>query len=182
MKNVILCVTGSIAVYKVADLANRLTKNGHHVETVMTDSSMEFVTPLTFQTLTKNKVHTAMFAEYEPSKVEHVSLAKKADLCIVAPATANVIGKFACGIADDMVSTVVMAMEHAPVLICPAMNTNMYDNPIVQRNINTLKEFGYRFIEPKESHLACGDVGRGALADIDLILETAEDYLENKSK
>lgn len=178
MKNILLCVTGSIAVYKAAEIANRLTKDGYHVETIMTDGAREFVTPLTFQTLTKNKVYTSMFQEYEPDKVEHVSLAKKADLCLVAPATANIIGKIASGIADDMATTVIMALEHAPVFICPAMNTNMYENPIVQRNIKSLAELGYHFIEPKASLLACGDVGKGALADVDIIVDTAEKYLE----
>ncbi len=177
MKHIILCVTGSIAVYKGAEIANRLTKDGYSVDVIMTDSAREFVTPLTFQTLTKNKVYTSMFEAYEPSQVEHISLAKKADLCLVAPATANIIGKVASGIADDMASTVIMALEHAPVYICPAMNTNMYLNPAVQRNINTLKELGYHFIEPKESLLACGDLGKGALADVDLIVETVKNVL-----
>ena len=180
MKNILLCVTGSIAVYKAAELANQLTKDGYHVETIMTDSAREFVTPLTFQTLTKNKVYTSMFEEYEPDQVEHISLAKKADLCIVAPATANIIGKIAGGIADDMATTVIMALEHAPVYICPAMNTNMYENPIVQRNISNLKELGYSFIEPKESRLACGDLGKGAMADVEVIIQTIKDYQNNK--
>lgn len=177
MKNVLLCVTGSIAVYKAAEIANRLTKDGCSVETIMTDHAREFVTPLTFQTLTKNKVYTTMFQEYEPDKVEHVSLAKKADLCLVAPATASIIGKIASGIADDMATTVIMALEHAPVYICPAMNTNMYENPIVQKNIKFLTEMGYHFIEPKASLLACGDVGKGALADVDHIIQVVEDAL-----
>ncbi len=178
MKNILLCVTGSIAVYKAADIANQLTKDGYQVETIMTDNAREFVTPLTFQTLTKNKVYTSMFEEYEPDQVEHISLAKKADLCIVAPATANIIGKIASGIADDMASTVIMALEHAPIYICPAMNTNMYENPIVQKNIKNLNELGYHFIEPKESRLACGDSGKGAMADVALIVQTAEDHLK----
>lgn len=179
MKNILLCVTGSIAVYKAAEIANQLTKDGYHVETIMTDSAREFVTPLTFQTLTKNKVYTSMFEEYEPSQVEHISLAKKADLCLVAPATANIIGKIASGIADDMASTVIMALEHAQVYICPAMNTNMYQNPIVQRNIKTLEELGYHFIEPKESRLACGDLGKGALADVEVIIQAVEKHLQS---
>ena len=178
MKNILLCVTGSIAVYKAAEIANRLTKDGYHVEVIMTESAQKFVTPLTFQTLTKNKVYTDMFAEYEPSQVEHISIAKKTDLCLVAPASANIIGKISGGIADDMATTVIMALEHAPVFICPAMNTNMYLNPIVQRNIKYLEELGYRFIEPKESLLACGDTGKGALADVDLIVSSAKAYLE----
>ncbi|MEL7657402.1 MAG: bifunctional phosphopantothenoylcysteine decarboxylase/phosphopantothenate--cysteine ligase CoaBC [Bacillota bacterium] len=179
MKNILLCVTGSIAAYKAAEIANRLTKDGYHVETIMTDSAREFITPLTFQSLTKNKVYTSMFEEYEPDQVEHISLAKKADLCLIAPATANIIGKLAGGIADDMATTVIMALEHAPVYICPAMNTNMYQNPVVQRNINSLEELGYHFIEPKESRLACGDLGKGALADVDVIIRTVKNHLQN---
>jgi phosphopantothenoylcysteine decarboxylase/phosphopantothenoylcysteine decarboxylase/phosphopantothenate--cysteine ligase len=178
MKNILLCVTGSIAAYKAAELANRFVKDGYGVDVIMTDSAQEFITPLTFQSLTRNRVYTSMFGEYEPDQVEHISLAKKADLCLVAPATANIIGKIACGIADDMATTVIMALERAPVFICPAMNTNMYQNPIVQKNISTLKELGYRFIEPKESRLACGDLGKGALADIEVIVDTVEKYLE----
>jgi len=178
MKNILLCVTGSIAAYKAAELANRFVKGGYGVDVIMTDSAQEFITPLTFQSLTKRKVYTSMFAEYEPDQVEHISLAKKADLCLVAPATANIIGKIACGIADDMATTVIMALERAPVFICPAMNTNMYQNPIVQRNIKTLKELGYHFIEPRESRLACGDLGKGALADVEVIVDTVEKYLE----
>lgn len=171
MKNILLCVTGSIAAYKAAELANRFVKDGYGVDVIMTDSAQEFITPLTFQSLTKRRVYTSMFAEYEPSQVEHISLAKKADLCLVAPATANIIGKIASGIADDMATTVIMALDHAPVYICPAMNTKMYENLIVQKNIKTLEALGYRFIEPKESLLACGDLGKGALADLDTIVK-----------
>lgn len=178
MKNILLCVTGSIAAYKAAELANRFVKDGYGVDVIMTAGAQEFITPLTFQSLTKRRVYTSMFEEYEPDQLEHISLAKKADLCLVAPATANIIGKIASGIADDMATTVIMALERAPVIICPAMNTNMYQNPIVQKNISTLKELGYRFIEPKESRLACGDLGKGALADIEVIVDTVEKYLE----
>ncbi|MBE6032273.1 MAG: bifunctional phosphopantothenoylcysteine decarboxylase/phosphopantothenate--cysteine ligase CoaBC [Clostridiales bacterium] len=170
-KEILLGVTGSIAAYKAADLANRLTKEGHNVTCLMTDSGREFVTPLTFQTLTKNKVYYKMFEEIEYQNVHHISLAKKADLCVIAPATANVIGKIANGIADDMLTTVVMALEGKPVIICPAMNTAMYENPITQANIQKLKDLGYLFTEPKEAMLACGDLGKGALADVETILE-----------
>lgn len=178
MKNILLCVTGSIAAYKAAEIANILTKDEYHVETILTKSGEEFITPLTFRTLTKNRVYGNMFVEYEVDKVEHISIAKKTDLCIIAPATANIIGKLAGGIADDMLTTVVMALKDVPVYICPAMNTNMYENPIVQRNINLLKELGYYFIEPKVGHLACGDLGKGSLADINIIVETIKTHLE----
>jgi phosphopantothenoylcysteine decarboxylase/phosphopantothenoylcysteine decarboxylase/phosphopantothenate--cysteine ligase len=178
MKNILLCVTGSIAAYKAAELANRFTKDGYCVDVIMTDSAVKLVAPLTFQTLTGNRVHTTMFGHWEPERVEHIALAKKADLCLVAPATANIIGKLACGIADDMATTVIMALERAPVYICPAMNTNMFQNPIVQRNIKTLEELGYRFIAPREGRLACGDLGKGALAELGSIVEAVEGYLQ----
>ncbi|WP_024832425.1 bifunctional phosphopantothenoylcysteine decarboxylase/phosphopantothenate--cysteine ligase CoaBC [Ruminiclostridium josui] len=178
MKNIILGVTGSIAAYKAADIANILTKRGYNVDVIMTKSAMEFITPLTFQSLTKNKVYWNMFEEITPKEIKHISLAKKADLCLIAPASANIIGKIASGIADDMLTTVVMAMNKVPVYICPAMNTNMYNNPIVQRNISILSELGYRFIEPKEAILACGDLGKGALADVETIINTVEAYFK----
>lgn len=179
MKNILLCVTGSIAAYKAAELAGRFVKDGYNVEVIMTDSALEFITPLTFRSLTKNRVYTSMFDEYEPDKVEHISLAKKADLCLVAPATANIIGKLAAGIADDMATTVIMALEHAPVIICPAMNTKMYENPIVRRNIKSLEGLGYHFIEPRESLLACGDLGKGALADVEVIVDVVKKHLQS---
>ena len=173
--NILLGVTGSIAAYKAADITSRLTKLGHNVDVVLTESGSRIITPITLQTLSKNKVYTDMFEEITPSEVKHISLAKKADVVLIAPATANIIGKIANGIADDFLSTVVMAVaNHTPVYIAPAMNTNMYENPIVQDNIKKLKSFGYRFIEPKESLLACGDLGRGALADVDEIVEIIE--------
>ncbi|MDO4487056.1 MAG: bifunctional phosphopantothenoylcysteine decarboxylase/phosphopantothenate--cysteine ligase CoaBC [Bacillota bacterium] len=173
--NILLGVTGSIAAYKAADITSRLTKLGHNVDVVLTESGSRIITPLTLQTLSKNKVYMDMFEEITPSEVKHISLAKKADAVLIAPATANIIGKIACGIADDFLSTVVMAVpKGTPVYIAPAMNTNMYENPIVQDNIEKLRSFGYRFIEPKESLLACGDLGKGALADVDEIVNIIE--------
>ena len=171
MQNILLGVTGSIAVYKAADLANQLTKIGYNVEVIMTESALKFVTPLTFQSLTKNKVYTDMFDEITPSEIKHISLAKKADICIIAPASANIIGKIANGISDDFLSTVVMAIKEKPIFIVPAMNTNMFENPIVQDNIEKLKRFGYKFIDPRESRLACGDLGKGAMADVAEIMD-----------
>jgi phosphopantothenoylcysteine decarboxylase/phosphopantothenoylcysteine decarboxylase/phosphopantothenate--cysteine ligase len=165
MANIVLGVTGSIAAYKAAYLANTLHKEGHAVSVVMTEHATEFVTPLTFGTLTKRAVHTNSFTDAPTYDVEHIDLAKRADILVIAPATANIIGKLAAGIADDLLSTVAMATRDTPVLICPAMNTAMYENPIVQRNIATLTECGYHFVEPRESILACGDLGKGALAD-----------------
>ena len=154
MKNIVLGITGSIAAYKAADIANSLTKDGNSVHVIMTKSAEEFITPLTFQTLTKNKVYTAMFEPYIPSEVEHISLAQKADLFLVAPASANFLAKAAAGIADDMLTTVFLAVKKIPVLIAPAMNTAMYENPITQRNIQTLSDLGFQFIEPREARLA----------------------------
>lgn len=180
MKHVLLGVTGSIAAYKAADLANQLTKYGCEVDVIMTESAMKFITPLTFQSLTKRKVYTDMFEEIVPSEIKHISLAKRADVCIIAPATANIIGKLAGGIADDFLSTVIMAAKDKPILLAPAMNTKMYENPIVQDNIEKLQRFGYGFIEPKEALLACGDLGKGAMADVSAILEAVKNKFSEK--
>ena len=177
--NIVLGVTGSIAAYKAADIISRLKKLGHEVDVILTESGSRIITPITLQTLSKNKVYMDMFEEITPQEVKHISLAEKADLMLIAPATANIIGKIANGIADDFLSTVVMAAANTtPVYIAPAMNTNMYENPIVQANIEKLRSYGYRFIEPKESLLACGTVGKGALADVDDIIKVIEGRME----
>ncbi|MEW9123074.1 MAG: bifunctional phosphopantothenoylcysteine decarboxylase/phosphopantothenate--cysteine ligase CoaBC [Thermotaleaceae bacterium] len=169
-KHVVLGVTGGIAVYKSVDVVSRLRKLGIHVNVIMTRSAQAFVQPLTFQSLSQNYVVTDMFEEPKTWDVEHISLAQRADLFLIAPATANVIGKIAGGIADDMLTTTVMATK-AQVLIAPAMNTNMYENPIVQNNIKILQERGYCFIEPASGRLACGDFGKGKLADPEVIVD-----------
>lgn len=177
--NIVLGVTGSIAAYKAADIISRLKKLGHEVDVILTESGSRIITPITLQTLSKNKVYMDMFEEITPKEVKHISLAEKADLMLIAPATASIIGKIANGIADDFLSTVVMAAANTtPVYIAPAMNTNMYENPIVQANIEKLRSYGYRFIEPKESLLACGTVGKGALADVDDIIKVIEGSME----
>ncbi|MDR1953178.1 MAG: bifunctional phosphopantothenoylcysteine decarboxylase/phosphopantothenate--cysteine ligase CoaBC [Clostridiales Family XIII bacterium] len=173
-KHIILGVTGSIAAYKAAELANQLTKKGYSVTVLMTRNATEFVSPLTFQTLTKRAVYTDSFEKVSDFDVEHVGLAKQADVLLIAPATANIIGKIAGGIADDILTTVTMAIQGKPVVICPAMNTAMYENPIVRGNIQKLSDLGYRFIEPRESVLACGDLGKGALAEIETIIAYIE--------
>lgn len=172
MKEILLGVTGSIAAYKAADIANELTKRKLAVHTIMTTAATKFITPLTFQTLTRNKVYTDMFEEIYYPDVRHISLAQRADCCVIAPASADMIGKIAAGIADDMLTTVVMAIRDKPIIICPAMNTAMYENPITQGNIRKLKDLNYQFVEPKESLLACGDYGKGALAEVEIILDT----------
>ena len=169
-KTVVIGVSGGIAVYKTLDVISRLRKLGVNVNVIMTKSATEFVTPLSFQSLSQNYVVCDMFEDPKTWDVEHISLAKRADVFLIAPATANVIGKIANGIADDMLTTTVMATK-AKVLIAPAMNTNMYENPILQRNINTLKELGYNFVEPESGRLACGDTGKGKLASPETIVD-----------
>lgn len=179
MKSIILGVTGSIAAYKAADLAHKLTQKGLSIHVIMTRSAQEFITATTFQSLTHNRVVTDMFELIDHPDIEHISLAKAADLVLIAPVSANIIGKIANGIADDMLSTVIMAVKNVPIVICPAMNTAMYENPIVQRNIKTLTDLDYRFIKPRSSHLACGDVGNGALADLETIMTEIMRLLES---
>ena len=175
-KTVVIGVSGGIAVYKVCDVVSRLKKLNADVHVIMTKSACEFVGPLTFQTLSQNYVVSDMFEDPKTWEVEHIELAKKADLFLVAPATSNVIGKIANGICDDMLTTTIAATK-AKVLIAPAMNTNMYENPIVQKNISTLKEYGYKFIEPESGRLACGDIGSGKLASPEVIVENVEALL-----
>ena len=178
MKNIILGVTGSIAAYKAADIVNVLTKDGYNVDVIMTKGGMAFITPLTLQSLSKNRVYTEVFQEDYPREIKHISLAKKADLLLIAPASADIIGKMANGIADDMLSSVVLAIKDIPRYIAPAMNTNMYENPIVQDNLARLKKYGFQIIEPKEARLACGDLGKGAMADADVIIKTVKKCFE----
>ena len=163
-KNVVLGVTGGIACYKSCEIVSSLVKLGINVDVIMTKNATEFVAPLTFETLSHRPVVTDTFDRNHPWEVGHVSLAKKADLFVIAPATANIIGKIACGIADDMLSTTVMATK-SKVLLAPAMNTAMYENEAVQQNIAVLKKRGFLFIEPVSGRLACGDVGKGKMAE-----------------
>lgn len=163
-KNVILGVTGGIAAYKSATLASMLMKEGCCVNVIMTENAEEFIRPLVFETLTKNKCHTDTFERAAKFDVEHISLAKAADLAIIAPATANVIAKLACGIADDMLTTTMLASDCVK-LIAPAMNTAMYNNPVTQKNLETLRSLGYKIIEPATGLLACGDEGAGKMPE-----------------
>lgn len=178
-KTVVIGVCGGIAVYKACDLVSKLKKTGVNVHVIMTKSATEFVAPLTFQTLSQNYVVEDMFESPKTWDVEHISLAKKADVFVLAPATANVMGKVANGIADDMLTTTIMATK-AKVLVAPAMNTNMYENPVVQRNIQTLKDLDYKFVEPESGRLACGDIGSGKLASVDTIFNSIIELLEIK--
>lgn len=172
-------VSGGVAAYKALDIVSALRKKEIDVRVIMTESATKFVTPLTFQSLSQNMVITDMFAEPKAFEIQHISLAKRADIFLVAPATANIIGKVANGIADDMLSTTIMATK-AKVIFAPAMNTNMYENKIVQSNIEKLTGLGYEFIEPASGRLACGDEGKGKLADVNTIIEKVLDALENK--
>lgn len=178
-KNIVLGVTGGIAAYKACEITSRLIKLDFNIQVIMTKSAQEFVKPLVFQSLTNQSVITDMFEKPSSWDIEHISLAQKADLFLIAPATANIIGKVACGIADDMLSTTIMATK-APVVFAPAMNTAMYQNKIVQKNIDTLQELGYYFIKPSEGRLACGDIGVGKLADIDTIIKEVQQILSPK--
>jgi len=171
MKSVILGVTGSIAAYKGADICSSLAKNDIDVHVIMTQGATKFIQPLTFQSLTRNKVYTDIFQEKDPSEVKHISLSQKASCFVVAPATANVIAKLAHGIADDMLSAVALVSSNIPRIIAPAMNTKMYENPITQENLEKLKRHDFIIIEPKTSRLACGVVGKGALANVNEIVE-----------
>lgn len=180
-KTIVIGVTGGIAAYKACDVVSKLKKLGANIHVIMTESACEFVRPLTFQTLSNNFVINHMFKEPKTWEVEHIELAKAADLFLIVPASANFIGKVAGGIADDMLTTTVMATR-AKCIIAPAMNTNMYTNPIVQENIARLKTLGYGFIEPASGLLACGDVGMGKLADVDTIVENVVEYFEDSKR
>ena len=171
MSRILLGVTGGIAAYKAVELVSRLIKDGMDVDVVMTKNACEFVTPLTFQTIAKAPVYTDSFAPIEDFSVEHVSLADRADAVIICPATANLIGKAAAGIADDLLTTVLLAVHEKPRVLCPAMNTAMWENPVVMRNIETLKDLGWKIVEPETGRLACGEEGQGRLADPSLIFE-----------
>ena len=180
-KNVLLAVTGSIAAYKAADIARGFIKKGYSVTVMLTANGAKFITPMTFETLTGSKCLVDTFDRNFKYEVEHIAAAKACDLLLVAPASANVIGKIAGGIADDMVTTTILAVT-SPKLIAPAMNTAMYDNPIVQDNMKKLRAYGYQFIDPAEGLLACGDTGRGKLADVEDILSVSQGILMSSEK
>ena len=178
-KKILLGVCGGIAAYKAIELLRLLTKAGSDVHVIMTRAAQEFIAPLTFQTLSSNPVHTDLFNLMAEREIGHISLADRADLCIIAPATANIIGKIAAGFADDMLTTTIMASK-APVLVAPAMNVNMYTNPIYQENELKLRRLGYLFESPVSGSLACGWEGQGKLATPESIFESAVTALTNK--
>ncbi|MGA3279577.1 MAG: bifunctional phosphopantothenoylcysteine decarboxylase/phosphopantothenate--cysteine ligase CoaBC [Smithella sp.] len=178
-KKVVLGITGGIAAYKAAELTRALVKEGAQVKIIMTKSAVEFVTPLTLQTLSQNQVYTDMFVPTDQYDMAHIALAEFADVFVIAPATANIIGKIASGIGDDLLSTTIMA-EAKPTLICPAMNDKMLSNPIVLENINKLRKFGYVVMDSAEGELACNTTGKGRLPDILEIVEEIKTLLTPK--
>jgi phosphopantothenoylcysteine decarboxylase/phosphopantothenoylcysteine decarboxylase/phosphopantothenate--cysteine ligase len=177
MKQISLGVTGSVAAYKAADIAGHLTRDAISVQTIMTKAATGFITPLTFQSLTGKPVYTEIIDDTFYPDIRHIQLVRESDALVVAPASANFIGKMASGIADDMLTTVALVALEKKVIIAPAMNTSMYENPIVQRNMKTLQDLGCIFIEPRIGLLACGDYGKGALAKVDDIVRIVEQEL-----
>ena len=177
--NIVIGITGGIAAYKACGIVSFLKHEGANVDVIMTKNACEFIAPLTLETLSGNRVITDMFERSECVDVTHIVLARKADLFVVVPATANIIGKVANGIADDMLSTTIMATT-SPVIFAPAMNNQMYENPIVQHNIEVLKSYGYKFIEPRVGHLACGYEAKGKLADKKEIIDYMKLVLKEK--
>src|SRR6056297_1609081 len=178
--NIILGVTGGIAAYKMLNVASNLTKSGFNVYTIMTDSAAEFVSPLTFHSITHLPVEKDLFSSWNSREVKHIELADKADLCLIAPATANFIGKASGGIADDLLTTVILAVQ-SPILIAPSMNVHMYENKIVQKNLKFLEEeLGYKIITPDSGYLACGYEGRGRLPEPEMLVESVKMFLKKK--
>ena len=174
-KSITLAITGSISAYKAADLTNQLIKLGYDIHVLMTESATKFITPLTLQVLSKKPVYLDVMKEETPNIINHIDIGKQTDLFLVAPASANTIAHLAHGFADNMVTATALALPlSVSKLIAPAMNTKMYNNPLTQRNLTTLKEIGYQVIEPRTSQLACGDIGRGALAELDVIIEAVQ--------
>lgn len=178
-KEIVLGITGGIAAYKGCEIVRALRKEGAGIRVILTASGARFITPLTLQTLSRNPVYTDLFDLITESEIGHISLAQRANLLMIAPATANILGKIRAGIADDMLSTVVMATA-APVLLAPAMNSQMYASPAVRENVEVLRERGFTFVEPEEGELACGTVGPGRLADTEKIVEMARILLAEK--
>ncbi len=178
-KTIVLGVTGGIAAFKAAQLTSNFIKKGYDVEVIMTQNATEFITPLTFESLTKHNVMVSTFEKVSDRSVKHISIAQRADIFVIVPATANVIAKIAHGIADDMLTTTFLA-ANCKKIICPAMNTNMYENPITQNNLALCRSYGYDILEPASGLLACGDIGKGKLEDIEIIENYVIHQLEQK--
>ena len=182
MAHITLAITGSIASYKAADLVSSLKKQGHSVSVLMTKAATDFIQPLTLQVLSQNLVHLDVMQEPYPDQVNHIERGKETDLFIVAPATANTIAKLAHGFADNMVTSTALALpDNIPKLLAPAMNTKMFTHPATQANLKTLEDYGYTIISPKDSLLACGDTGHGALANLETILQEIKDKIHEQT-
>lgn len=176
-KEIILGVTASIASYKACDIIRALKEDGYGVNVIMTEDAKEFITPLSLSTLSRNKVYFQMFSDPAAWDIEHIALADRADLVLIAPATANIINKIACGLCDDLLTCTVLATK-VPILIAPAMNTNMYEHKITQENIAKLKKLGYRFVGPEKGRLATGKIGIGRLAAVEEIVKEVKKILK----
>lgn len=178
-KNILIGVTGGISIYKILDLISMLRKEEANVKVIMTKHAKKFVTPLTFKTISGNQVYDDTFKKESPENydINHISLSKYADIFLIAPASANIISKFATGIADDLLSTTYLSINKTPILLAPAMNTNMLNKDVIKRNLSTLKKDGVKLIDPVKKRLACGDTGEGALADNKTILLEIKKYI-----
>ncbi len=174
-KSIILGVTASIAIYKACEIVRQLQEQDFSVTVVMTKEAQELIRPIVFQSLSGNRVYAELFSQPDTWEIEHVTIAEQASLVLVAPATANIIGKFAGGICDDLLTCVVCATK-APILVVPAMNNNMYSNRIVQGNIEKLRSLGYKFVEPRRGRLACGKTGVGCLAEVETIIKEVKKF------
>lgn len=182
MKNILLIVSSSIACYKSVDICSNLKKRGYNVKVIMTKNATEMISPLIFKTITKNEVYVDMFSDNQDAYVAHIQLVKEADKVVVVPATANLIAKMANGIADDFASTALLVAKPKDIMVFPAMNTNMYENCITQKNISTLRNYGMSIIEPVTGHLACDDIGKGKLPDVLDIVEIISFELEKNNE
>jgi phosphopantothenoylcysteine decarboxylase/phosphopantothenate--cysteine ligase len=176
-KNILLGVCGGIAAYKTCEILRRLTDLGAQVHVVMTKAAREFISPLTFQSLSRNPVHTDLFNLTEESEISHIALAEQADLVLISPVTANLIAKLAYGLADDLLSTLILVTQ-APVLLAPSMNDHMWGKEVVKQNIQILKKRGFKIIEPGKGYLACGSYGKGRLAEPEIIVEEVKKSLK----
>lgn len=182
MKMVLIIVSSSIACYKAVDVCSSLKKLGYNVKVIMTKNATKMISPLIFETLTKNKVYVDMFCDKDSNYVSHIQLVKEASKVIVLPATANLIAKMANGIADDFASTALLVAKPKDIMVFPAMNTNMYENCITQKNISTLRNYGMSIIEPVTGHLACDDIGKGKLPGVDFVLDNIVFFLEKTNE
>ena len=176
-KNIVIGITGGIAAYKSCELVRLFIKAGANVQVIMTDSAQKFVTPLTFETLSKNRIIKSMFDDPHTFEIEHISLSESCDISVVAPATANIIAKYSAGICDDFLSTFLISSD-LPLLFAPAMNTKMWENPITRRNLETIKNVGAHIIEPESGELACDTSGKGRMAEPDKIFIKVVDILK----